>query len=54
MPGGPNFQITGTCIRAKQAHRIAHHAEAKLLADVPRVTGATIHTSPTGAHHATV
>ena len=37
-----------------QAHRIAHHAEANLLVDVHRVTGAMIHTSPAGAHHAPV
>ncbi len=35
-----------------EAHRIAHDAEANLLGDVRRVTGATIHTSPVGAHHA--
>jgi cation diffusion facilitator family transporter len=32
------------------AHDIAHHAEDHLLAYVPRLTAATIHTSPTGAH----
>ena len=41
-----------------QAHQIAHHAEAHLLAHVPRLTGATIHTSPAGPHetiqHATI
>lgn len=33
-----------------QAHELAHHAETHLLAQVPRLTAATIHTSPTGAH----
>ena len=33
-----------------QAHNLAHHAEQHLLADVRRLTGATIHISPTGAH----
>jgi cation diffusion facilitator family transporter len=32
------------------AHDLAHHAEAHLLADVPRLTAATVHVSPTGAH----
>lgn len=32
------------------AHHIAHHAEQHLLADVPRLAAATIHTSPAGAH----
>src|SRR4051812_35721711 len=32
------------------AHELAHHAEAHLLADVPRLTAATIHVSPAGAH----
>ena len=32
------------------AHQIAHHAEAQLIADVRRVTSATIHTSPAGFH----
>lgn len=32
------------------AHHIAHHAEEHLLADVPRLTAATIHASPAGAH----
>ena len=36
-----------------QAHQIAHHAEAHLLAHVPRLTGATIHTSPAGRHETT-
>jgi len=35
-----------------QAHDLAHHAEQHLLADVRRLTGATIHISPTGAHNA--
>jgi cation diffusion facilitator family transporter len=32
------------------AHDIAHHAEAHLLADIRRLTAATIHASPAGAH----
>jgi cation diffusion facilitator family transporter len=35
-----------------QAHDIAHHAEARLLGQVRRLTAATIHTSPTGTHPA--
>ncbi len=31
-------------------HDLAHHAEEHLLADVPHLTAATIHVSPTGAH----
>ena len=33
-----------------QAHDLAHHAEAHLLADVRRLSAATIHVSPAGAH----
>jgi cation diffusion facilitator family transporter len=33
-----------------QAHDIAHHAETHLLDQVPRLTAATIHASPTGSH----
>ena len=33
-----------------QAHELAHHAEAHLLRQVRRLTAATIHTSPAGAH----
>lgn len=33
-----------------EAHDLAHHAEAHLLQRVPRLTAATIHTSPVGAH----
>lgn len=33
-----------------QAHDIAHHAERHLLTQVRRLTAATVHTSPTGAH----
>jgi cation diffusion facilitator family transporter len=36
-----------------QAHDIAHHAERHLLAQVRRLTAATIHTSPAGTHPAT-
>ncbi|MCW2540165.1 MAG: cation diffusion facilitator family transporter [Frankiales bacterium] len=32
------------------AHDIAHHAEAHLLTDVRRLTAATVHASPAGAH----
>jgi cation diffusion facilitator family transporter len=40
-------------ISLAEAHEIAHHAEAHLLDQVPRLTAATIHASPAGAHHAT-
>ena len=33
-----------------EAHELAHHAEAHLLHRVRRLTGATIHLSPAGAH----
>jgi cation diffusion facilitator family transporter len=33
-----------------RAHELAHHAEDHLLAYVPRLTAATIHVSPVGAH----
>lgn len=33
-----------------QAHDLTHRAEEHLLARVPRLTGATIHASPNGAH----
>jgi cation diffusion facilitator family transporter len=33
-----------------QAHDLAHHAEAHLLDQVKRLTAATVHTSPAGAH----
>jgi cation diffusion facilitator family transporter len=33
-----------------EAHELAHHAESHLLARMPRLTAATIHTSPAGAH----
>jgi divalent metal cation (Fe/Co/Zn/Cd) transporter len=32
------------------AHELAHHAEDHLITLVPRLTAATIHVSPTGAH----
>jgi cation diffusion facilitator family transporter len=35
-----------------EAHNLAHHAEQHLLAQVRRLTAATVHTSPAGAHHA--
>jgi cation diffusion facilitator family transporter len=34
----------------RAAHDLAHHAEAHLLADIHRLTAATVHTSPAGAH----
>lgn len=37
-------------LTVEQAHDIAHHAETHLLNDVPRLTAATIHVSPVGAH----
>ncbi len=33
-----------------EAHDLAHHAEAHLLDQVRRLTAATVHASPTGAH----
>jgi cation diffusion facilitator family transporter len=33
-----------------QAHDLAHHAEAHLLHDIPRLTAATVHISPAAAH----
>ncbi len=33
-----------------EAHDLAHHAEAHLLEQVRRLTAATVHTSPLGAH----
>jgi cation diffusion facilitator family transporter len=33
-----------------EAHELAHHAEAHLLQQVRRLTAATIHASPAGAH----
>jgi cation diffusion facilitator family transporter len=33
-----------------EAHDLAHHAEEHLLHDVRRLTAATVHTSPEGAH----
>ncbi len=38
-------------ITLAEAHELAHHAEAHLLHHVPRLTAATIHASPSGAHH---
>jgi cation diffusion facilitator family transporter len=37
-------------ISVAAAHDLAHHAEEHLLSDVPRLTAATIHVSPEGAH----
>ena len=39
----PNLTLTA-------AHDLAHHAEEHLLALVPRLTAATVHTSPKGHH----
>ncbi len=33
-----------------EAHDLAHHAERHLLSQISRLTAATIHTSPAGAH----
>jgi cation diffusion facilitator family transporter len=40
-------------LNVTRAHDVAHHAERHLLREVPRLTAATIHTSPAGAHRAT-
>ncbi|MEP6599368.1 MAG: cation transporter dimerization domain-containing protein [Actinomycetota bacterium] len=40
----------GAGLSLAAAHDIAHHAEAHLLAHVRRLTAATVHTSPAGAH----
>lgn len=37
----------------EQGHALAHHAEQHLLADVRRLSAATIHISPEGAHQPT-
>lgn len=37
-------------LTVNEAHNLAHHAERLLLRKVPRLTAATVHTSPTGAH----
>jgi cation diffusion facilitator family transporter len=37
-------------LTVSQAHDLAHHAEDHLLADVRRLTAATVHASPAGAH----
>ncbi|MGZ4518254.1 MAG: cation diffusion facilitator family transporter [Mycobacteriaceae bacterium] len=37
-------------LSVEAAHDIAHHAEEHLLTLVPRLTAATIHVSPSGAH----
>jgi cation diffusion facilitator family transporter len=44
LTADPNLSIT-------QAHDLAHHAEAHLLANVRRLTAATVHVSPAGVHH---
>jgi cation diffusion facilitator family transporter len=40
----------GAGLSVAEAHDLAHHAEAHLLQQVRRLTAATIHTSPSGAH----
>lgn len=37
-------------LTVEQAHDLAHHAEQHLLTYLPRLTAATIHVSPDGAH----
>lgn len=39
-----------TGLTLRQAHEIAHHVEAHLLQDIPRLTAALVHVSPEGAH----
>jgi cation diffusion facilitator family transporter len=39
-----------SALTLNQAHDLAHHAEEHLLTYVRRLTAATIHVSPTGAH----
>jgi cation diffusion facilitator family transporter len=40
----------GDDLTVTEAHELAHHAEAHLLAYVRRLTAASVHTSPVGAH----
>ena len=40
-------------LTVRQAHDIAHHAEDHLVAQVHRLSAATVHISPAGAHHLT-
>ena len=42
--------ITTTVTSLTAAHDLAHHAEAHLLHSLPRLTSATVHVSPAGAH----
>lgn len=42
--------IVNNDLTVGQGHDLAHHAERHLLAQVPRLTVANIHTSPTGVH----
>ncbi len=37
-------------LTVNEAHDLAHHAEAHLLCEVPRLTAATVRVSPWGAH----
>ena len=42
--------VVAAQLPVREAHDIAHHAEEHLLERLPRLTSATIHISPTGAH----
>ena len=42
--------VVGAGLTLAQAHDLAHHAEEHLLRLVPRLTAATVHTSPSGYH----
>lgn len=42
--------VVDATLTQAQAHDLAHHAEQHLLALVPRLTAATVHTSPSGYH----
>jgi len=42
--------VVSPTLSLAEAHEIAHHAETHLLEQVTRLTAATIHTSPAGAH----
>ncbi|HEY5247049.1 MAG TPA: cation diffusion facilitator family transporter, partial [Dermatophilaceae bacterium] len=44
--------IVDADLTVTQAHEIAHHAGRHLLREVRRLTAATVHTSPAGAHDA--
>lgn len=42
--------ITTSLTTLTQAHDLAHQSERELLAALPRLDGAAVHVSPTGAH----